>query len=204
MELNPHHPGWYRFAAFNRALHGRDFATAMAVAKRFNMPSYFYTHFALATAAGHLGDRATARQALTELLLEGRFRAGIDVYPQEPLPQGHPIRRAEHAVLSSHRAGAMHEAIRNIGRLVARRLSGFDCRLLGYDPVKTFHGRAVLEAASMEVELDPEDVALVGHTRRGMLLRGGEFRDDEEERRRRDRKRDAPQDANDGFECGHQ
>jgi 2,3-bisphosphoglycerate-independent phosphoglycerate mutase len=32
--------------------------------------------------------------------------------------------------------------------------------VLGYDPVKTFQGRAVLEAASMEVALDPEDVAL--------------------------------------------
>jgi 2,3-bisphosphoglycerate-independent phosphoglycerate mutase len=32
--------------------------------------------------------------------------------------------------------------------------------VLGYDPVKTFQGRAVLEAASMEVALDPEDVAI--------------------------------------------
>ena len=56
--------------------------------------------------------------ALTEMLLAGRFRAGIDVYPQEPLPRDHPIRQAEHAVLSSHRAGAMGEALRNIGRLV--------------------------------------------------------------------------------------
>lgn len=57
--------------------------------------------------------------ALTEMLLAGRFLAGIDVFPQEPLPQEHPIRRANHAVLSSHRAGANHEAIRNIGRIVA-------------------------------------------------------------------------------------
>lgn len=57
--------------------------------------------------------------ALTDLLLAGRFRAGIDVYPQEPLPRDHPIRRAQHAVLTSHRAGAIGEAIENIGRLVA-------------------------------------------------------------------------------------
>jgi phosphoglycerate dehydrogenase-like enzyme len=57
--------------------------------------------------------------ALTELLAEGRFRAGIDVFPQEPLPKDHPIRRVKHAVLSSHRAGAMHESLQNIGRLVA-------------------------------------------------------------------------------------
>ena len=57
--------------------------------------------------------------ALTEMLLEGRFRAGIDVYPQEPLPADHPVRKARHAVLSSHRAGANGEAIMSIGRLVA-------------------------------------------------------------------------------------
>jgi phosphoglycerate dehydrogenase-like enzyme len=62
----------------------------------------------------HLVDFA----ALTEMLLAGRFRAGIDVYPEEPLPRDHPIRRANHAVLSSHRAGAIGEALQNIGRIV--------------------------------------------------------------------------------------
>ena len=57
--------------------------------------------------------------ALTELLLAGRFQAGIDVFPQEPLPKEHPIRKAKHAVLSSHRAGANQEALLNIGRIVA-------------------------------------------------------------------------------------
>ena len=57
--------------------------------------------------------------ALTELLLARRFKAGIDVYPQEPLPLDHPIHKARHAVLSSHRAGANGEAITSIGRYVA-------------------------------------------------------------------------------------
>lgn len=56
--------------------------------------------------------------ALTEMVAAGRFRAGIDVFPEEPLPKDHPLRRTQHAVLSSHRAGAMHEALQNIGRLV--------------------------------------------------------------------------------------
>jgi phosphoglycerate dehydrogenase-like enzyme len=56
--------------------------------------------------------------ALTDLLLAGRFRAGIDVFPEEPLPGDHPIRRAKHAVLSSHRAGAIGEGLLNIGRIV--------------------------------------------------------------------------------------
>ena len=57
--------------------------------------------------------------ALTELLAQGRFRAGIDVFPHEPLARDHPIRTVRHAVLSSHRAGAISEALLNIGRIVA-------------------------------------------------------------------------------------
>ncbi len=55
---------------------------------------------------------------LTEVLARGAFRAGIDVFPEEPLPRHHPIRRVRHAVLSSHRAGAISEALLAIGRLV--------------------------------------------------------------------------------------
>lgn len=57
--------------------------------------------------------------ALTDRLLAGRFRAAIDVFPEEPIAADHRIRRAPHAVLSSHRAGANREALRNVGRLVA-------------------------------------------------------------------------------------
>jgi phosphoglycerate dehydrogenase-like enzyme len=41
------------------------------------------------------------------------------VFPEEPIDPDHPIRRAQHAVLSSHRAGAMGEALHSVGRLVA-------------------------------------------------------------------------------------
>jgi len=54
--------------------------------------------------------------ALTDLVLRKRFRAAIDVFPAEPLPRHHPIRRAPWAVLSSHKAGAMGEAMKLIGR----------------------------------------------------------------------------------------
>jgi phosphoglycerate dehydrogenase-like enzyme len=57
--------------------------------------------------------------ALTERLLAGRFRAAIDVFPEEPISDDHPIRGAEHAVLSSHRAGANSEALHSVGRFVA-------------------------------------------------------------------------------------
>ncbi len=54
--------------------------------------------------------------ALTDLVRRRRFRAAIDVFPAEPLPRRHPIRRAPWAVLSSHKAGAMDEAMKLIGR----------------------------------------------------------------------------------------
>ena len=56
--------------------------------------------------------------ALTELLLAGRFRAGIDVYPKEPLAPDHPIRTAPNVVLSAHKAGGTPRALRDIGRMV--------------------------------------------------------------------------------------
>jgi len=60
--------------------------------------------------------------ALTDLLAEGRFRAAVDVFPQEPIPADHPICRLPNVTLSSHRAGAIHEALRNIGRIVVNDL----------------------------------------------------------------------------------
>jgi phosphoglycerate dehydrogenase-like enzyme len=56
--------------------------------------------------------------ACTELVLAGRFRAAIDVYPTEPLEPGHPIRTASRAVLSPHRAGLVQESLWEIGRRV--------------------------------------------------------------------------------------
>jgi phosphoglycerate dehydrogenase-like enzyme len=60
--------------------------------------------------------------ALTDLVLRERFRAAIDVFPEEPLPTDHPIYQAPLAILSSHRAGAHPEALVNIGRLLVRDL----------------------------------------------------------------------------------
>ena len=56
--------------------------------------------------------------ALTELVLAGRFKAAIDVFPAEPLPLDHPIRKAPGAVLSAHRAGSVTEGLWEIGRMV--------------------------------------------------------------------------------------
>lgn len=56
--------------------------------------------------------------ALTDFVAQGRFKAAIDVFPVEPLPADHPIRRAPGAVLSAHRAGSVKEGLWELGRLV--------------------------------------------------------------------------------------
>ena len=70
MQLNPHHPGWYRFSSFFRAYRRGEFEDALEIALRINMPSYFYTHVALAAAYGRMGQIAAARGALAELLAQ--------------------------------------------------------------------------------------------------------------------------------------
>lgn len=47
----------------------------------------------------------------------GRFKAAIDVFPEEPVPANHPVRRLEGAILSAHRTGGMPEALFQIGRM---------------------------------------------------------------------------------------
>jgi phosphoglycerate dehydrogenase-like enzyme len=56
--------------------------------------------------------------ALTEMVLAGRFRAAIDVFPTEPLPKDHLIRQAPGAILSAHRAGSVASGLQEIGRAV--------------------------------------------------------------------------------------
>lgn len=56
--------------------------------------------------------------ALTDLLLQGRFKAAVDVFPYEPFDPDHPIRRAPNVVLSAHRAGSVPEGLWDIGQMV--------------------------------------------------------------------------------------
>jgi phosphoglycerate dehydrogenase-like enzyme len=56
--------------------------------------------------------------ALIAELKAGRLKAGIDVFPQEPLGGDDPLRAMKGVILSSHRTGGMNTAFLNIGRLV--------------------------------------------------------------------------------------
>jgi phosphoglycerate dehydrogenase-like enzyme len=69
--------------------------------------------------------------ALTECVLEGRFRVATDVLPTEPLASNHPIRQADHAILSAHRAGSVKEGLWEIGQMV---LEDLEAILKGFPP----------------------------------------------------------------------
>jgi serine/threonine protein kinase/tetratricopeptide (TPR) repeat protein len=64
MALNPHHPGWYHFAFFHLHYARREFAEALAAAKRINMPDHVWAPYAIALAAGQLGRSQEAAAAL--------------------------------------------------------------------------------------------------------------------------------------------
>jgi TolB-like protein len=68
INLNPHHPGWYRFAAFYNCYRKGADADALAIGHRLamGMPTYYYSHVAVAVAHAQLGHRAEARAALTQ------------------------------------------------------------------------------------------------------------------------------------------
>lgn len=82
--------------------------------------------------------------AFVELAEEGRFRAAIDVFPQEPVPADHPVRRTEKILLSSHRAGGIRESYARIAEMLVEDLG---LMLDGLPPVRL--QRAAARTASV-------------------------------------------------------
>lgn len=75
MKLNPHHPGWYRFAeAFDHYRRG-DYDESVASAQTINMPEYFSSHMVLGAAHAQIGNSRAARAAAREIL---RLYPGFD------------------------------------------------------------------------------------------------------------------------------
>ena len=53
--------------------------------------------------------------AMLEQANSGRLKIAADVFPSEPVAGDDPVRHAEHMLLSAHRAGALVEALHDIG-----------------------------------------------------------------------------------------
>jgi TolB-like protein/Tfp pilus assembly protein PilF len=68
VQLNPRHPGWYRFALFTNAYRNRDYQGAVDIALKLNLPDFYVTHEVLAAAYGQLGRREEAAGELRDLL----------------------------------------------------------------------------------------------------------------------------------------
>jgi phosphoglycerate dehydrogenase-like enzyme len=57
-------------------------------------------------------------EALLDAVEAGRIRAASDVFPEEPMPADHRVRRMEGFLRSAHRAGALEAAFLEMGELV--------------------------------------------------------------------------------------
>lgn len=73
----------------------------------------------------------------------GQIRAGIDVWPEEPVPPNEPGRHTPNTLIQAHRAGSVPEIQPLIGQLVADDL---ECILAGLPPQRC--QRAALETVS--------------------------------------------------------
>lgn len=85
--------------------------------------------------------------AFVELAEAGRFRAATDVFPQEPLPTSHPLRRTSRILLSAHRAGGMAASYARISEMLCEDL---ELMLDGLPPVRLqrAHARTAAVARS--------------------------------------------------------
>ena len=107
MELNPHHPGWYRSTLAINEYRKANYRAAIDEAMKANVPGIFWTNVLLAAGHGQLGELDAARNALRSLLaqkpdfaqsaretfgkwfdpelgqhlIEGMRKAGLDINP---------------------------------------------------------------------------------------------------------------------------
>jgi phosphoglycerate dehydrogenase-like enzyme len=62
-------------------------------------------------------------EALTGKLVRGDIRAAVDVFPEEPFPKDHPIRKLDNVILSAHRSGSLPSAYRLMGEMLVDDLA---------------------------------------------------------------------------------
>jgi serine/threonine protein kinase/tetratricopeptide (TPR) repeat protein len=100
--LNPHHPGWYWFPLFFNAYRQRDYQGALDAVLKVNMPAFWRTHLAFATAYAQLGERDAASNAVRELLT---IRPDFPVVARNELRKWWDAEFIEHLVDGLRKAG---------------------------------------------------------------------------------------------------
>lgn len=63
---------------------------------------------------------------LMAAVARGHILAASDVYPEEPLPRDHPVRRLKGFLRSAHRAGALDSAFKKMGDMVLEDMDLMD------------------------------------------------------------------------------
>jgi TolB-like protein/predicted Ser/Thr protein kinase len=101
-QLNPHHPGWYWFPSFFDAYRKQDYRGALDFALKINMPGFWRTSLALATAYGQLGEREAASNAVRDLLA---VKPDFAVVAREELAKWWDPQLVEHLIDGLRKAG---------------------------------------------------------------------------------------------------
>ena len=70
MELNPHHPGWYRLMFSFNEYRKANYRAALDEAVKANVPEFFWTNVMRSAAHAQLGELEAARSALRDLLAQ--------------------------------------------------------------------------------------------------------------------------------------
>lgn len=88
--------------------------------------------------------------AMLDAVESGHIRVATDVFPEEPLPANHRARTLDGILLSAHQAGAMSEALSQIGKrtvadaeLIARGLPPIMCKVAQPETVAMFRSKPV-------------------------------------------------------------
>ena len=102
IRLNPHHPGWYWFVFFFDAYRKSDYRGALDIAHKINMPGFWRTQLALATAYAQLGEREAARNAVRDLLV---LRPDFAALAREELGKWWEPELIEHLIDGLQKAG---------------------------------------------------------------------------------------------------
>ena len=69
--------------------------------------------------------------ALVDIVNEGRFKAAIDVYPEEPIPPDHPVRGSKGTILTPHLAGHVPENYAKLGPMI---IDDLEAMIAGFPP----------------------------------------------------------------------
>lgn len=92
-------------------------------------------------------------EAMLDAVERRHIRVATDVFPQEPLPADHRARRLDGILLSPHQAGAMSDALAQIGKravadaeLIAQGLPPIMCKVAQPETVALFRSKPVAKS----------------------------------------------------------